>query len=403
MNKAGSSSIQASLADYDDGRLRYVRLGAANHSKAISTLVMAHPQTLNAHRIQGLGPAEIAAEKERFARRLDGELALDREAFIVSGEGIAELGRNDTERLKALIEAKELAPQLIAYIREPVGFASSMFQQSVKFGGRDFRVTPPGYRKKFRDFLDLYGEGSIAFVPFAREGLAGGSAVTDLAMRVGADPARFTEQRVNERLSAEAAAFLYFWNRESAGGAGSKTIVDARREVIRLLGEAFPGRFRLGPRAIAAAIDPRDIAWMEEKAGFALAAPAGAAADGPLVEGHADLEAIREDARPALATLLDRHGVTAPAAAGTSALLDRLLQAVMAGEARPRPAATAPGAAPAAAMPDGIAEALAQAIWRTERRPDEARRFADERDDRIANAEAIIGELVAAGVRFERS
>ena len=29
--------------------------------------------------------------------------------------------------------------------------------------------------------------------------------------------------------------------------------------------------------------------------------------------------------------------------------------------------------------------------------------FADERDDRIANAEAIIGELVAAGVRFERS
>ncbi len=411
MNKAGSSSIQASLRAYDDGRIRFLRLGAPNHSKAISTLVMARPEQLNAYRIQGFSRERVQEEKRLFERRLAAELALEREIFVVSGEGIAELGRMDIAALQALFAANGLVARPIAYIREPVGFASSVFQQSVKFGGKDFVVTPPGYRNKFQKFLDLYGEGGVEFVEFARGSLRGGSVVADFAARIGAT-GPVEDAWVNERLAPEAVALLYFWNRESKGGAGSKAIVDARREVIRLLEAGFEGRFRLGPKALAAALDPPDIAWMEDKAGFALAPDGGAAGEsGTTVDGHDDLAALRAASREGLVAILDRHGVASPREAGTSRLLDLLLGALMAGTAspqRPAPAVAAgPGPQPKEAQPqeapEGIAEALAQAIFRVERQAGGTGRWADQKDARLAAADALIEELAASGVRFTRT
>lgn len=418
MNKAGSSSIQASLRGYDDGRIRYLRLGAPNHSKAISTLVMARPEQLNAYRIQGFSRERIQEEKRLFERRLAAELALEREIFVVSGEGIAELGRMDIEALQSLFAANGLVVRPIAYIREPVGFASSVFQQSVKFGGKEFVVMPPGYRNKFQKFLDLYGEGGVEFVEFARGSLRGGSVVADFAARIGAG-GPVEDAWVNERLAPEAVALLYFWNRESTGGAGSKTIVDARREVIRLLENGFAGRFRLGPKALAAALDPPDIAWMEEKAGFALApdggGTAGTAEDGVTVDGHDDLAALREASREGLVALLDAQGVASPREAGTSQLLDLLLGALMAGTASPQRPAPAIAAPPAKEPqqsqeprqsqepPEGVAEALAQALFRVARQGGSAGRWADQKDARLADAAALVKELAANGVRFTRT
>lgn len=358
MNNAGSSSIQASLRNYDDGRIRYARIGAPNHSKAISTLVMAHPENLNAYRVQEFDTERIEQEKKRFTNRLTRELSLDRETFIVSGEGIAELDRADVEQLKALVQANDLNAWLIAYIREPVGYASSALSQSVKSGGREFSVTPPDYRRKFEKFIDVFGQIAVEFVAYSPETLLDGSASADFAVRVGADRARFTEEGDEElQLAPEAVALLHFWNRESRSGIGAKAAIDARRNVVRILAGAFPGRFRLGPKAIASAIDPADVAWMENTAGFSLETPPAEAADEPLVESEDDLAALRADSRTSLASVLDRHGVKAPAGDDTSALLDRLLQALMAGETRPHPAAAIarsaarPAAASAAAEP----------------------------------------------------
>ena len=77
MNKAGSSSIQASLKDYDDGHVRYARLGPRNHSAPIVAMFSQNPQDSKLLRRGRITPA--AGE-----RALADELALGRSTLVIS-------------------------------------------------------------------------------------------------------------------------------------------------------------------------------------------------------------------------------------------------------------------------------------------------------------------------------
>lgn len=315
MNKAGSSSIQASFDQFDDGTTRYARIGSPNHSVKIVSLFCQNPQQnvlLSKRNLNSAALARTQAADEALLRR---EIALGRDTLVISGEGIGHMKVPDITAMKTYFETHGCTLKLFAYIREPFGFASSAFQQRVKGNMSSFRVGLPHYREQFESFVDVFSPDDIEFVDFRQSKLCGGSVVTDFAARIGLDPlASIVEVRRNESLSATVVALLYFWNRERGDlGRDSATNV-ARQKLTEALRQRFPGKFRLSSTLVRNALDPDDVAWMERASGiglrFELDKPQET--EPGAIRSEDDLAAARDAAVPELAALLDELGIGRP-------------------------------------------------------------------------------------------
>lgn len=419
MNKTGASSIQEAFRDYDDGRMRYLRLGTPNHSKALSTVFSQAPERLSAYQVRGYAKSDVDVEKNRFLKRLSTELAHEREGFIMSAEGLLDLSHNEIAALKTFLDEHRLKPRFVAYVREPRSYTSLVFQQELRQGLGEFSVSRLRYRALFEKFIELFGRDAIEFAHFESEQLDDGSVVTDFINRIGADPghlhlanaeaAATSETGGDAEEAAEAAdgdapaagaskdrqspgpeviALLYFWNRESNAGQGSKDIIKGRRNVIDALAELYPGRFTLGKASLDAALDADDIAWMETTCGFSLIAnPREKKAQ--IVDSESDLARLREQSVEGVAALLREHGLDEPKDAGSSYLLDKLLTKLM--PEKPRPARPTPEMR--------LAESVAKAIWKVQTDKGQAEGAPSEvTDERIADARRIIKKLKTNGV-----
>jgi hypothetical protein len=317
MPKAGSTSIQLSLQDYDDGTTRYARMGSACHSARVMFAFVSDPEESGFLRRRDLDPERIARVRARCVGNIEREVALGRDALVISGEAIGSLRAPDIAAMDAFFTARGCRLTVFAYIREPVGFASSSFQQGVKAEREtfDLRSCRPGFRQRYQDFIDVLAPGQIRFLDFRRENLRGGSVVPDFAAAVGVDMGRVTEVRANESLSAGAVALLYFWNREREALPWGPENNIARSLMAKALSHHFAGKFRLSPSAFRSLVDDDDIAWMERAAGFPLRIDLDrtAADDDPEAIGsEADLAAARDAALPDLARLLDRLEIERP-------------------------------------------------------------------------------------------
>ncbi|GAB5374277.1 MAG: hypothetical protein AcusKO_07390 [Acuticoccus sp.] len=415
MNKTGASSIQKAFRDYDDGRMRYLQLGMPNHSKALSTVFSQAPERHSAYQARGYSKSDVDVEKNRFLKRLSTELAYERERFVTSAEGLLDLSLNEIAALKTFLDERKLKPRFVAYVREPRSYTSLVFQQEVRQGLGEFSVSRLRYRALFEKFIELFGRDAIEFAHFESEQLEDGSVVTDFVNRIGADPGHLADaqaaaepeaaadstaeatdtdapaaQAPKDRQSPgpEAIALLYFWNRESNAGQGSKAIIKGRRNVIDALAELYPGRFTLGKATLDAALDADDIAWMETTGGFSLLAnPREKKAQS--VDSESDLAHLRERSVEGVAALLRERGLDEPKDAGSSYLLDKLLTTLM--PETPKPAPLTPEMR--------LAQSVAKAIWKvqtdkgkTEGAP------GDVTDERIADARRIIKKLKTNGV-----
>jgi hypothetical protein len=331
MNKAGSSSIQASFDMFDDGRVRYARLGAPNHSVRIVSLFCSDPEKSELLSRRKLTPAVLDELRPRRERQLSREIALGRDTLVISGEAIGHMKAPDLVAMKTWFEARGCPLRLFAYIREPLGFASSAFQQRVKAEKSSFYLGLPEYRKQFEKFIELFGRDRIEFLDFRREHLRGGSVVTDFAARAGIDPSTpVPEVRTNESLSTTAVAFLYFWNQEREEIGWDQTINLGRHKLIDALRLRFPGKFRLSPALVRSAIDRDDVAWMERVGGLDLSfeidrpvAPEGGADE---VGSEDDLAAARDRGLGEVAAMLDELEIQRPPRLAAYPLMKRLFR-----------------------------------------------------------------------------
>lgn len=314
MNKAGSSSIQVSLKTFDDGRVRYARLGGRNHSARIVSMFCLDVGRNKLLSRRNVTAGEIAQVRPGYDAELSREIALGRDTLVISGEAIGHLTAPDLLAMKSYFDDRGCRIRLFAYIREPLGFMSSAFQQTAKGGKSRFLIEPPLYREQFQSFIEVFGRDSIEFADFRKERLRGGSVVPDFAARIGVDPATITEVRMNESLSATAVALLYFWNRDRDETAWSRETAAARNRLAHVLRHRFPGRFKLSSRLVRRSLDFEDIAWMERVSGIDLRFAIDAADETEVgaIGSEADLAAARDAGLPDLAALLDELGVERP-------------------------------------------------------------------------------------------
>lgn len=307
MHKTATTSLQASLAGFSDGRVRYADLGRANHSLSLITAFSQSPEQHQFFARRGTGPEDLADRREAELARLHAALATPEPVLILSGEGLTDLSGAEVQAMGRMLGRHCDQIQVLAYLREPIGFGSSAYQQRVK-GGRDsFDVPRPKYRKRFGKFLRVFGSDAVEFVPFAPKAFRNGCIITDFCDRIGVDADQVPKRRSNESLSAQTVALLRLFNARGVKSRGTPERARARDMLINQLAPAFPGRFAFAPDLVRKAQVKGDLAWIEDQAGFALPDPSDPPEDA--VGSLAELDARAKSAAPALVALLEQQGL----------------------------------------------------------------------------------------------
>ncbi len=326
MHKTGSTAIQDGLKAHDDGTTRYARLGAPNHSLVLAALFNRRPAQQDRLRRKGLGRLLAPIYKAINRRRLLAELSGPTPRLILSGETLSHFDHASMTALAKVLGAHAAGVRVLVYVRDPVSYAGSAFQQRVRGGGHDMKLSSPSFRKRLKISFAVFGRDAVEVVAYDRQAFGAGGVLADAAQRMGVHPARADAVVVNESLSAAAIGLLYFWNRSAAFSTGSWRHEAARRAMIEDLAQALPGRFRLAPSRARSVVDPADLEWLQRQTGIdfrnCLTLPDAPDCD---IFAEDDLLCARNAALPALIAHLNALGITdVPAEA--DAALTRLFQ-----------------------------------------------------------------------------
>ena len=302
MHKTGSSAIQESLAAASGNGYIYPQLGAppfkTQHTDALITLFSSKLDIIvENYRLaaKSFRPSDQDEARIRQAARDAGSGPV-----ILSSEGAyAFLRKDDLIGMHKFIQDVFEDVTIAGYVREPLTYLSSVFQQSIKTS-RTATFTP-GYKqyRNFRKFDKIIGRDKVILWAFDPDSFPNRDVVEHFTTHFGLTA---PSMRVNASLSHPAVAAIYRLNKH-VGSEAKRSLVKMHKVARIAIERDFPHgewpTFRLAP-----------CVWMEERLGCSLRPPHEPKATD--VRDEADLLKIDKRAREQLATIAD----TLPAVAG---------------------------------------------------------------------------------------
>lgn len=271
MHKTGTSSVQESYARHAPAGFFYPTERGANLNVDARLLFEEDEICAQIPYILRHGQ-EVLPELRRTAREnLLRQLADSPcDKVILSAERFTYMSRPAVERFRDFLDQHFDGTVFFAYIRDPISFVKSSFQQRLKSGAHqiDFRADYPGYQARFEKYEDLFGRDRIGYRLFRRDALEGGDVVRDLAGWLGSSYRAEDVQTTNESLSIEAIALLYAYARHGRQAADGRTRKAARyKALVAALSEFGSGQWHLDPAVLDRILTDiaEDCAWMNAR------------------------------------------------------------------------------------------------------------------------------------------
>jgi len=221
MHKTGSSSIQQSLSGVKTSEFEYLNLGSPNHSSLLSNIFCSSPYTYHENIRLGLSKSQINERIQSLKNLIDNALAFSiSKHVIISGEDLSSphITIEGLTQLKILLLKYCKKIQVIGYVRPPLSYMQSAFQQRLKGGVQNnhldnlYTLWPP-YKARFERFDLVFGQENVELIPFMRDYLLSDDIVKDFKDRIGLKLDCLDAKRANESLSLEATALLFIYRR----------------------------------------------------------------------------------------------------------------------------------------------------------------------------------------------
>ena len=310
MHKTGSTSIQQTFAGQDLGHVRYFRWRQPNHGGLVTLLFHEQAMHFVSYRLQGYSRKDLLPLREEWLESFKQDLTQPgAHTCLLSAEAISTWRwRSMLAPLRAFLEKYSDDIQVIAYVRPPVSFMASAFQQRIKFGDKkEFNLRWPRYRQRFELLDQVFGRENVTLRKFDRKTLKNGSVVDDLAGFVGIPvPHRLSSPRLkNESLSLEALALWFVQRKFGRGRAtGFRGAQVLNEKVLDILAGIGKEKLQFAPELVLpiVAANEADLEWMERRLSESLReTPENL--NGPLLRSEQDLLSIADQSFPELEAL----------------------------------------------------------------------------------------------------
>ena len=295
MHKTGTTSLQSALAHHEiQAGWKYIMLqGRQNMGAGMFAMFSSHPERYEWFVKRGHTRKWIWEERHRLRDELERTIRdSPEENFIISGESIGLIDPAGVAEMENFLRPLFDQIRVIGYVRPPIAFKTSYFQQRIKHGPCDIALTKVRleYRKRFEKFDTVFGKENVNLREFATAEFTKNCVVTDFCEQIGMPPPPASAiTRVNESLCREACAILYAYRKFGPGyGNGGDAFKENKLIVAPLL--MMEGtRFEMAPSlAIASlAAESDDLAWMENRLGKPILETPGS--DDSQIRSEADL------------------------------------------------------------------------------------------------------------------
>ena len=303
--KTGTTTIQRALMGFDTGTHAAMGFGRLSIDAHLVNLFCA--PAVRARSSTNVMRGHSAADVDRMLPEMQAEFDAQltgrgSEVLVISCEAMASdlFDAGAIDRLITALEPHFDRIRAVAYLREPVSFMISHFQQGCKTGMGHLSLERwfPCYRARLEGWIDRLEMGQVALVRFDRASLVGGDVLEDFAQHIGADLPRVAADE-NIAHSAQATALLHTF-RELRGLTRENAFLRKKNyRATRLL--AGFGTAPLGLRADLARRHleswAEDIAWAETQMGQAFG-PYRPKPGAVLVNSDAELAQVARDCLP---------------------------------------------------------------------------------------------------------
>ena len=261
MHKTGSTAIQSAFNGFDDGSTRYANLGYENHSIPFYTAYSGRHQDYHIWLREGLNPKQIEGKKTECLKRIGREISGSKSKnIIISGEDISLLPLSALHDLNRFFDAKSKV-EIIVYVRDPISFICSNFQESIKNGSNTIAPAPPQYQHRIEKFITVFGQDNVIVRKFHRDHLYEQDIVKDFSNLIDVTaPKRGRNSNVS--LSTEAVKIIYLLNQMVPSVGETKENAQARERMIVHARETFVGKFDIPSPLISGRVDENDNEWL---------------------------------------------------------------------------------------------------------------------------------------------
>lgn len=320
MHKTGTTSLQRTLssallpATWHYVKLRpYINLG-------VPFFAMFSPDPTSYHwfgKKKQTHEDAVALGKKWKAELLQMVVHSNAEQFIFSGEGIALLCHQGLENMHNFLSPMFDEIRIVAYIRPPIGFRTSMFQQRIKMGRNSFDAVnaPLKYRSRFESFDEVFGREHVLLWKFDPKTFPDKCVVSDFCRRIDMRlDSETIVDRTNESLTREAFGMLFAYRKFGGAYGKGATVIKENKSIINALMALKGEKLRLAPSMFNQITpeDAQDVTWMETRLGTSLAETINFSKGGIATEE--DLLTISRGACLSFVEEFEKlHGVTVPA------------------------------------------------------------------------------------------
>lgn len=276
MHKTGSTSIQKNLSKrgISNGWSYISLLGTPNLSQAIYMMFASDPHKLHWFAKKGETAQRIMEKGERLRAKLGEAIRKCGEGkVVISGEGLTLLDHKGLGELRKFLQPLFDEIFVIGYVRPPIGFKVSAFQQQIKHGASEFCIGDfqPSYRKRFRKFDMVFGRSRVILRKFDPASFKGRDVVMDFCDQIGIQPPDTqATKRVNESLCREACGILYAYRKFGPGYGVGEDVVRENTMLIAPLLKMTGRRFNITRSLVERGMNRRDLQWMERRLGESL-------------------------------------------------------------------------------------------------------------------------------------
>jgi len=279
MHKTGSSSIQKTLYQQNGNGFDYLPWRVANHSGLFSLMFEGNPGQAVGLKRKGIDLEAAKKLTDQWGGKMSevlGKRAADKVAHpaIFSAEFISSASEDSVRRLADYMRKFDSDIRVVAYVRPPVSFMTSAFQQRMKrrdaHNFKNLRLWP-NYKERFEKLDDVFGRENVTLKLFKSHNMKGGDVVLDFAGEAGINLSSSDVVRANEAMSLEAVALLDTFIRNSKllsvneKESGAK-IRRFQKHIMQIGGRKFVLDETLTDPIIAA--NRVDLDWIEERLGI---------------------------------------------------------------------------------------------------------------------------------------